>query len=226
MTICSVNIFIASSFQLTSSQGGWRLQTRLLVLFLLFQLTSSQGGWRRDNGDSRKSVCFSTHILTRRMTTRWALSVDDGVFSTHILTRRMTSCVRVLRASIRLFNSHPHKEDDFPKYNHHFATFFSTHILTRRMTLCSARVLIRSSFQLTSSQGGWHLTSFLLYFYVFFNSHPHKEDDNLASVFVFWSGFSTHILTRRMTFHPHPARTLSPFQLTSSQGGWPFLLLC
>ena len=56
-------------------------------------------------------------------------------FSTHILTRRMTMKVLITMRQKNIFNSHPHKEDDntpsvFPFLN----DSFSTHILTRRMT--------------------------------------------------------------------------------------------
>ena len=55
---------------------------------------------------------FSTHILTRRMTSACRCSVSNCFFSTHILTRRMTEILT------QLFENN----------------VFSTHILTRRMT--------------------------------------------------------------------------------------------
>ena len=78
---------------------------------------------------------------------------------------------------VRLFNSHPHKEDDKENQAILFYNCFSTHILTRRMTLqpkddidkirFSTHILTRRMtvfttkekciewiFQLTSSQGG------------------------------------------------------------------------
>ena len=76
---------------------------------------------------------------------------------------------------------------------------------------------------------------------LFFNSHPHKEDDCKLSFFsspMFFSThiltrrmtdsmlsfsdgniFSTHILTRRMTERLWYLRVNLVFQLTSSQGG-------
>ena len=105
----------------------------------------------------------------------WRLA--KRLFSTHILTRRMTAEPVLHRSYDDLFNSHPHKEDDWISWNPCRTWYFSTHILTRRMTLHSPSV---------------------------------RNNRN----------FSTHILTRRMTFHPQPATMLSPFQLTSSQGGW------
>ena len=142
-----------------------------------------------------------------------------------------------------LFNSHPHKEDDdlifivwhITDFSTHILTRrmtmnvatddvsenFSTHILTRRMTICIVVDELISTFQLTSSQGGWPRTEsicsirkffnshphkeddFWTSFYPvqlrFFNSHPHKEDDYVWVLLPYMIVFSTHILTRRMT---------------------------
>ena len=120
----------------------------------IFQLTSSQGGWR-GAAESKEQIRFSTHILTRRMTSAsiWYLSIS--VFSTHILTRRMTMAER-------LFGIKRH---------------FSTHILTRRMTSQKITRIAFVIFQLTSSQGGWPRFFVWPFYHWFFNSHPHKEDD-------------------------------------------------
>ena len=98
-----------------------------------------------------------------------------------------------------LFNSHPHKEDDFVEWY---------------------QKQLHISFQLTSSQGGW-----LMFFQVhrqipFFNSHPHKEDDYVLLECDNHTRFSTHILTRRMTIWSSSSDISRIFQLTSSQGGW------
>ena len=58
-------------------------------------------------------------------------------------------------------------------------------------------------FQLTSSQGGWQWCMLLLMKKMYFNSHPHKEDDEVRRLLNILSGI---------------------FQLTSSQGGWLLLL--
>ena len=79
---------------------------------------------------------------------------------------------------VRLFNSHPHKEDDKENQAILFYNCFSTHILTRRMT-------VHDDTSLGVLQ--------------FFNSHPHKEDDPVGSMRYPLILFSTHILTRRMT---------------------------
>ena len=81
---------------------------------------------------------------------------------------------------VRLFNSHPHKEDDKENQAILFYNCFSTHILTRRMT-------VHDDTSLGVLQ--------------FFNSHPHKEDDIFSIGLFYYISFSTHILTRRMTHH-------------------------
>ena len=77
-------------FQLTSSQGGWHRNrcgesgkrqffnshphkeddrgAANLIYSIFFQLTSSQGGWPVFLRLFHHSLCFSTHILIRRMT--------------------------------------------------------------------------------------------------------------------------------------------------------------
>ena len=55
---------------------------------------------------------------------------------------------------------------------------------------------------------------------VYFNSHPHEEDDGRTIVEDGLVGISTHILTRRMTIATYICMTLlMVFQLTSSRGG-------
>ena len=54
---------------------------------------------------------------------------------------------------------------------------------------------------------------------LFFNSHPHKEDDLGCYLCDDSSDFSTHILTRRMTLICSSTLLAGIFQLTSSQGG-------
>ena len=130
---------------------------------------------------TRYSRCFSTHILTRRMTN---LSMDllkrMYIFNSHPhkedddTHKRAISCreffnshphkeddwnIPPLQISGAFFNSHPHKEDDSAGNGLPFTIMFSTHILTRRMTLASSR---------------------LTTLFAFFNSHPHKEDDDLV----------------------------------------------
>ena len=123
---------------------------------------------------------------------------------------------------ILLFNSHPHKEDDGRRTLCAVERDFSTHILTRRMTctpsLCSSGTIFSTHIltrRMTRMQNPH--TEIQLFFnshphkeddvpvpspyiqYYIFNSHPHKEDDLYLSEHSARILFSTHILTRRMT---------------------------
>ena len=123
--------------------------------------------------------------------------------STHILTKRMTKYLRKIRGLTRI----------------------STHILTKRMTPESALDAIEagtfqltssrrgwqiawisssdsSSFQLTSSRRGWRYPSTQSESALYFNSHPHEEDD-------------CHVVTVSSSFRA--------FQLTSSRRGWRYI---
>ena len=108
------------------------------------------------------------------------------------------------------------------------------------------KMLKRDTFQLTSSRRGWPWFDAFSKPHLYFNSHPHEEDDvvrsDLHSIDVIfqltssrrgwrhWNhdylppNISTHILTKRMTkvFRLCKARTV--FQLTSSRRGWQNLL--
>ena len=104
-------VFPALAFQLTASQGGWRMNQRVDLFKWAFQLTASQGGWLSSFSKSFKhqhfnsqphkeadvggvtafgALTISTHSLTRRLTrlrsNRWGRSS----ISTHSLTRRLT----------------------------------------------------------------------------------------------------------------------------------------
>mgnify|MGYP007115183780 CR=1 FL=1 len=188
---------------------------------LSFQLTSSQGGWPLFHFICTITTYFSTHILTRRMTTIRALTVLTWIFSTHILTRRMTQRRDHYVYGRCIFNSHPHKEDDEVIWATSCDIAFSTHILTRRMTCRQFADNRYRVFQLTSSQGGWRCGGIDHgEINTFFNSHPHKEDDHCVHLLNRWEIFSTHILTRRMTSCALYSLFSFAFQLTSSQGGW------
>ena len=130
----------------------------------------------------------------------WSEQLKNGkTISTHILTRRMTTFLSKQRIPLHI----------------------STHILTRRMTIQTPLVALCSTFQLTSSRGGWQRKAVwkLLDRYfnshpheeddpcrhrcssrrTHFNSHPHEEDDGLLKTIEHIKSISTHILTRRMT---------------------------
>ena len=100
-------------------------------------------------------------------------------------------------------------------------------------------------FQLTSSRRGWLCFRLVVYILLYFNSHPHEEDDNLICLFPIYIiisthiltkrmtgrnnrelrnfSISTHILTKRMTWWSDPRIRRFQFQLTSSRRGWPRL---
>ena len=167
-------------------------------------------------------ILFSTHILTRRMT--WSFICDQLIsnFSTHILTRRMTNSNIATRfvktfqltssqggwrpAAVlpdswyQIFNSHPHKEDDIDATGE-MPTARNFQLTSSQGGWLSQYTAAGCSlfFQLTSSQGGWLFLANQKAHLQFFNSHPHKEDDEVESIVWSCMRFSTHILTRRMT---------------------------
>ena len=141
-------------FQLTASQGGWQLNTRLQNLYRYF---NSQPHKEADD-------CFlisielkqiSTHSLTRRLTFYIADTQHSVCISTHSLTRRLTSLLSSIQNS----------------------PFISTHSLTRRLTILACCGFCPEIFQLTASQGGWRRIDQCLYLLKHFNSQPHKEAD-------------------------------------------------
>ena len=103
-----------------------------------------------------------------------------------------------------------------------------------------------SVFQLTASQGGWRnwynnrkwrkristhsltrrLTIFVYLTYIihhYFNSQPHKEADQYSVIVVCFNCISIHSLTRRLTKMTERSALYHAFQLTASQGGWPWI---
>ena len=122
-------------------------------------------------------IIFSTHILTRRMTLNCCKSFLAEAFSTHILTRRMTNLNSLSTIGLPFqltssqggwlilrwyavhcvhFSTHIlTRRMTIHVLNFSHSSSFSTHILTRRMTKATGCDYIDSTFQLTSSQGGW-----------------------------------------------------------------------
>ena len=148
----------------------------------------------------KMSFVISTHILTKRMTGCVGTAYREKDISTHILTKRMTP----------------------GRLGGRFQKHISTHILTKRMTDCRTICVSKNIFQLTSSRRGWRSLLFLIracmYFNshpheeddichgcrrvlsrIYFNSHPHEEDDRVTWLSSSLSSISTHILTKRMT---------------------------
>ena len=125
----------------------------------------------------RLFIIISTHILTRRMTFLQFHMEVARTISTHILTRRMT-CIYL---------------QIYRKYH------ISTHILTRRMTHLIHSSNGLSTFQLTSSRGGW---------LVFKCEEVEKLTFQLTSSRGGWQ------LRTVVSFRAEL------FQFTSSRGGW------
>ncbi len=107
-----INRSLISAFQLTSSQGGWHIFHWTVLLHILFnshphkeddnKICLKQQKKKFFNSHPHKEddqACkatvlsnnFSTHILTRRMTSVRTVRTHAKRFSTHILTRRMTA---------------------------------------------------------------------------------------------------------------------------------------
>ena len=125
----------AMLFQLTASQGGWRIGSNerkyqwyfnsqphkeadvvartVLFAYRKFQLTASQGGWPWTPPTVTSRRTISTHSLTRRLTRTAERYHRSGCISTHSLTRRLTPAGRPPSGSLRHFNSQPHKEADY-----------------------------------------------------------------------------------------------------------------
>ena len=189
----------------------------------IFQLTSSQGGWHHKHLQFG-IIFFSTHILTRRMTLTHRKSIQGLIFQ---LTSSQGGWRYFFSLLLwkQLFNSHPHKEDDWSSFSFNDGLIFSTHILTRRMTSPFVYMQLLEPFQLTSSQGGWPPTAWGIVCSSFFNSHPHKEDDELYHFYL--QDYLFFQLTSSqggwLWFDDECIHSCS-FQLTSSQGGWPATL--
>ena len=167
-------------FQLTASQGGWRW-TRLCRSGLKrFQLTASQGGWPH-RFPSFLRILISTHSLTRRLTEALPVhcleysyfnsqphkeadetflgKIIDVLISTHSLTRRLTHNL-VLRYFCYNISTHSlTRRLTILKHRSHAPSCISTHSLTRRLTTGTKTLLMMVTFQLTASQGGWHIDS-------------------------------------------------------------------
>ena len=226
-----------------------------------FQLTASQGGWRVTRSWKTSWLAISTHSLTRRLTI-FALSEDHCMcISTHSLTRRLTEenqrilCERVFQLTASqggwqeiLLTSYPPITFQLTASQGGWLPLIpfwislraiSTHSLTRRLTeenqriLCERvfqltasqggwpqmRVIVQLAgvFQLTASQGGWQFSSILPAHSRNFNSQPHKEADNQQTGKLSHVHISTHSLTRRLTdlhIHQSNSGTISTHSLT------------
>ena len=166
-------------FQLTSSRRGWQLwsihwnsERGISTHILTKRMTMTEKGRRtwnfyfnshpheEDDDSLRLLNChadISTHILTKRMTITAVFFQKTTDISTHILTKRMTHSLNI---EVNCEN-------------------ISTHILTKRMTLVKHWIeTFKLQFQLTSSRRGWRIFWWCCRSCIYFNSHPHEEDDS------------------------------------------------
>ena len=231
-------------FQLTASQGGWRVtrswKTSWLAISthsLTRRLTHYPCWW-----ESKRYI--STHSLTRRLTI-FALSEDHCMcISTHSLTRRLTEenqrilCERVFQltasqggwpASIKviavgaIISTHSLTRRLTIRYTIvNRCVLISTHSLTRRLTGNSSYIL-SANYISTHSLTRRLTTSDTILDIVKsdFNSQPHKEADEYETEIQMDIFISTHSLTRRLTEENQRILCERVFQLTASQGGWP-----
>ena len=148
-------MFIWHIFQLTASQGGWRLfHTAEQTEHRYF---NSHPHKEDDDNQSNtgNKLCISTHILTRRMTYSFMCTGEEHYISTHILTKRMTMQVWETDSTINI-STHILTKRMTPRYvTFPVCVMISTHILTKRMTLHVTCPLFSPLFQLTSSRRGW-----------------------------------------------------------------------
>ena len=179
----------------------WRMTTGGVdgIKKIVFQLTSSHGGWHYCLDTSGIPDIFqltSSHGGWRHIsdvvdqTQPFQLTSSQGGWLSGFQSRIL----------IQLFNSHPHKEDDlsiFYLFLHN--SLFNSHPHKEDDNRVVSLPHGLDTFQLTSSQGGWL---------------------NALAPTGFPSLFSTHILTRRMTYVQNFLKMHIIFQLTSSQGGW------
>ena len=231
-------------FQLTSSRRGWlfhihlscssiSISTHILtkrmtmvcgdhVGLSTFQLTSSRRGWLYSGiswvgetyfnshphveDDERgayaeKERSISTHILTKRMTRGWRDGSCGQKISTHILTKRMTflSC-RSVHSFCNISTHILTKRMTESVFRLPVFPCISTHILTKRMTLRTLMLpILRVYFNSHPHEEDDGLCFPLGLLNWYFNSHPHEEDDLRNDGTANRSDISTHILTKRMT---------------------------
>ena len=148
----------------------------------------------------KMSFVISTHILTKRMTTFASIAWIKTIFQL-TSSRRGWPVVWVLHTGKRIFQLTSSRRGWHPE---------------------DWAEDSKNIFQLTSSRRGWRSLLFLIracmYFNshpheeddichgcrrvlsrIYFNSHPHEEDDRVTWLSSSLSSISTHILTKRMT---------------------------
>ena len=151
---------------------------------------------------SQPFLYISTHILTKRMTKAIEKIPYFGLFQL-TSSRRGWRFSKILALIAVHFNSHPHEEDDptfsslsssvssfqltssrrgWPKrmYMYSCASIFQLTSSRRGWPCGGCFVVPHSTFQLTSSRRGRLFLAWLLQALLYFNSHPHEEDDHFC----------------------------------------------
>ena len=143
-------------FQLTASQGGWRLIEDICEKFEVFQLTASQGGWQRDDILTHRQQDFNSqphkeadsyapdHKVRLQS---FQLTASQGGWLFHHFT---VSTLGLFQLTASQGGWLPEDHQKYLEWN------ISTHSLTRRLTV-ERRALWKNI--------------------KYFNSQPHKEAD-------------------------------------------------
>ena len=156
MTVSVISDAWSFTFQLTSSQGGWRIRKGWYHLHILFNSHPHKEDDQTIHRQCPQYYLFNSHPHKEDDEVIWATSCDIA-FSTHILTRRMTH-LHIVCKILSHFSTHIlTRRMTGKRYKYSRSLWFSTHILTRRMTKRNANIEDLKAFQLTSSQGGWRV---------------------------------------------------------------------
>ena len=162
--------------------------------------------------------------------------------STHILTKRMTSkLIQDVTKELFQLTSSRRGWQNRERFQTHYLLFQLTSS-RRGWLVANYGEMEKNTFQLTSSRRGWrYLLGMFVIVFVFqltssrrgwqrwisriwlpehFNSHPHEEDDKVKKLELEQNHISTHILTKRMTGFNNYFCIRIVFQLTSSRRGW------
>ena len=186
-------------FQLTASQGGWPFLLYPKITVCVFQLTASQGGWPASIKVIAVGAIISTHSLTRRLTIRYTIVNRCVLISTHSLTRRLTGNSSYILS----------------------ANYISTHSLTRRLTTSDTILdIVKSDFNSQPhKEADEYETEIQMDIFISTHSLTRRLTTNACDCAIGWS-ISTHSLTRRLTIFINSSSSFPKFQLTASQGGW------
>ena len=216
-------------FQLTASQGGWRVTRSWKTSWLAISTHSLTRRLTIFALSEDHCMCISTHSLTRRLTEEnqrilcervfqltasqggWPASIKviavGAIISTHSLTRRLTIRYTIVNRCV-LISTHSLTRRLTGNSSYILsANYISTHSLTRRLTTSDTILdIVKSDFNSQPHKEADWSTYTSKQFWDYFNSQPHKEaDDWHAIVQSSMISISTHSLTRRLTVSPYSA---------------------